>query len=165
MDLSPRISNDGERKRNGGSDLDRRDADVPVCCPFPSPPFSLPSYKRAFSKRMYGTLVCQVSSYYRRFPDDLRHLKILVRPPPVLFPSPLPLHKNNADLFFQRSRLYYSYVALPQLHPPPQIKIKMTDPDQTSTVGIVINVNIIWYYCIQRGIGVDPHIFSKCDHW
>ncbi|EDR10124.1 uncharacterized protein LACBIDRAFT_318130 [Laccaria bicolor S238N-H82] len=67
---------------------------------------------------MYGTLICQVSSYYKRFPDDLRHLKVLV--------------------------------ALILL---------------TSTVGLVINVNLIWYYCIQRGIGVDPHIFRFCDHW
>ncbi|KIJ93691.1 hypothetical protein K443DRAFT_684285 [Laccaria amethystina LaAM-08-1] len=67
---------------------------------------------------MYGTLVCQVALYFKRFPDDLRHLKVLV--------------------------------ALILL---------------TSSVGIVINVNLIWYYCIQRGIGVDPHIFQFCDHW
>ena len=35
---------------------------------------------------MYGMLVCQVASYYKRFPDDLRHLKALVR---LLLPSPL----------------------------------------------------------------------------
>ncbi|KIJ93824.1 hypothetical protein K443DRAFT_684206 [Laccaria amethystina LaAM-08-1] len=67
---------------------------------------------------MYGTLVCQVAAYFKRFPDDLRHLKVLV-----------------ALIFL------------------------------TSSVGIVINVNLIWYYCIQRGIGVDPHIFQFCDHW
>ncbi|EDR10125.1 uncharacterized protein LACBIDRAFT_318131 [Laccaria bicolor S238N-H82] len=67
---------------------------------------------------MYGTLVCQVSSYYKRFPDDLRHLKILV--------------------------------ALILL---------------TSTAGLIINANLIWYYCIRRGIGVDPRVFQECDHW
>lgn len=67
---------------------------------------------------MYGTLACQVASYFRRFPDDLRHLKVLV--------------------------------ALILL---------------TSTVGLVINANLIWFYCIRRGIGVDPHVFRFCDHW
>ena len=49
-----------------------------------------------------------------------------------------------------------------------QIKSKrliLTESEQTSTVGIVINVNLIWYYCIRRGIGVDPHVFRFCDHW
>ncbi|KIJ93885.1 hypothetical protein K443DRAFT_33373, partial [Laccaria amethystina LaAM-08-1] len=67
---------------------------------------------------MYGTRVCQVASYYKRFPDDLRHLKVLV--------------------------------ALILL---------------TSTVGLVINVNMVWHYCIQRGIGVDPDVFRFCHHW
>lgn len=94
---------------------------------------------------MYGALICQTAWYLKTFPKDPTYLKVLVSTYPsctaissdFLIDCAI-MHRKNAVNFVecQAKRSQFSQKLL-----------------------------VLWYYFIQRGIGVDVETLISCYYW